>query len=84
MSTPPPTYQITIRGHMDARWESWFDSFTITPTYAAHGEAVTIMTGCVVDQAALYGMVARLRNLGADLVSIRPLPSQAANFDDSQ
>ena len=75
MNTPPLTYQITICGHMDERWESWFDNFTITPTYAPDGKAVTIMTGCVVDQAALYGMVARLRNLGAELVSIRPLPN---------
>jgi len=73
MNTLLPTYQITIRGHMDARWESWFESFTITPTYDANGEAVTTITGCVVDQAALYGLVARLRNLGAELVSIRPL-----------
>ena len=79
MNTPPPTYQITIRGHMDARWESWFDSFTITPSYAANDEAITILTGCVVDQAALYGMVARLRNLGAELVSIRPLPNNTTH-----
>jgi hypothetical protein len=74
MNTPLPTYEITIRGHLDARWESWFDGFTITPTYTADNEAITVLTGSVADQAALYGIVARLRNLGVELVSIRPLP----------
>ncbi|MEJ2750205.1 MAG: hypothetical protein P8183_20205 [Anaerolineae bacterium] len=75
MNTSLPTYEITIRGHLDARWESWFDSFTITPTYTADNEAITVLTGSVADQAALYGIVARLRNLGVELVSIRPLPN---------
>lgn len=76
MSTPLTTYQITIRGHLDDRWDSWFDGFTMTPTYTAEGEAVTEFTGTVADQAALYGLLTRLRNLGVSLVSVQPLEDE--------
>ena len=71
--TPPPTYQITIRGHLNARWESWFEGFTIRQAYDPAGAAITQLTGHVTDQAALYGLLARLRNLGAELVGLHKL-----------
>jgi hypothetical protein len=76
MNTPHLTYQITIRGHLDDRWDDWFEDFTLTQTYSAEGEAITELKGTVVDQAALYGLLARLRNLGLSLISVQPLKQE--------
>jgi hypothetical protein len=76
MNTPHLTYQITIRGHLDNRWDDWFEDFTLTQTYSDEDEAITELTGTVVDQAALYGMLARLRNLGVSLISVQPLKQE--------
>lgn len=76
MTSHKTTYQITICEHLDPRWESWFENLTIIPEYDEDGVAVTRLTGTDLDQAALYGILTRLRNLGAALVSIQPLPPE--------
>ena len=58
--------EIRIRGHIDQTWADWLDSFTLTHT--EQGE--TILTGKVKDQAALYGLIAKLRDLGVKLISV--------------
>ena len=57
---------IRVNEHLDKRWEDWMDGFTILHT--AQNE--TILTGCVPDQAALYGLMAKLRDLGVVILSI--------------
>jgi hypothetical protein len=57
--------EIRIKGQLDEQWSQWFEGFVLTRDQA--GE--TIMTGRVLDQAALYGLVAKLRDLGIQLVS---------------
>jgi hypothetical protein len=59
-------YQIRIRGHLDARWTDWFDGLTIT--LAEGGD--TLLTGPVVDQAALYGLLKKVRDSGMPLLSV--------------
>ncbi len=61
-------YRIRIKGHLDSRWSEWFDGLTITnePT----GE--TLLTGPIPDQAALHGILAKVRDLGLTLVSVTP------------
>lgn len=76
MTSHKTSYQITIRGHLDPRWESWFEMLTISPAYGEDGAAVTRLNGSDLDQAALYGILTRLRNLGAELVSVEPLPDE--------
>ena len=61
----PTTYQIRIKGRLDPRWEEWFDGLTIT---ADNGD--TVIAGRVVDQAALHGLLRRVRDLGLQLVSV--------------
>ena len=61
--------EIRIEGHLDPTWEDWLDGFTLT--HSEGGE--TVLTGSVRDQAALYGLIAKLRDLGVKLVSIKSL-----------
>lgn len=63
-------YQICVQGHLDARWLPRFAGLHITLTPA--GE--TILTGPVVDQAALYGLLNQIHDLGLDLISVQRQP----------
>ena len=65
----PQLYEIRVRGHLDARWASRFEGLTIT--LAEDGD--TLLTGPVIDQAALHGLLKKVRDLGLSLVSVRPL-----------
>ena len=58
--------EIRIEGHLDQSWADWLDGFTLTHTE----EGETILTGEVRDQAALYGLIAKLRDLGVKLISV--------------
>jgi hypothetical protein len=62
----PMVYQIRIKGHLGHQWTDWFGGMTIT--LEDNGE--TLLTGPVVDQAALYGLLKKVRDLGMPLVSI--------------
>jgi hypothetical protein len=61
-----PFYEIRLKGHLDAQWVTWFDSLTIT--LEENGE--TLLSGPVADQAALHGLLKKVRNLGMPLVSV--------------
>jgi hypothetical protein len=62
-------YQIRVKGNLDEKWSEWFDGFTITPQ--ANDE--TLLSGPVADQAALHGLLARIRDLGLPLLSVKRL-----------
>ena len=62
----PVHYQIHVRGTLDPRWSVWFDQLAIT--YDAEGN--TPLAGLVSDQAALYGLINRLRDLGMTLLAV--------------
>jgi len=59
-------YQITVKGHLDSHWSAWFDNMMITNE--ANGEAV--LRGPLADQSALYGVLAKIRNLGLPLLAV--------------
>jgi hypothetical protein len=62
----PGQYEIRLKGHLDARWAAWFDGLAI-----AHGsDGTTIIHGPVADQAALYGLLQKTRDLGLPLLSV--------------
>ena len=61
--------EIRVEGHLDPNWEDWLDGITLT--HSEEGE--TILAGAVRDQAALYGLIAKLRDLGVKLISIKSL-----------
>ena len=60
------TVEIRVKGHIDAHWSDWFEGMTIRHTE----QDETILLGTVIDQAALYGVLAKLRNLGLSLLSV--------------
>ncbi len=60
-------YEIRIKGHLDGRWADWFGSMTIT----LEDNGDTLLTGPVVDQAALHGLLKKVRDLGMTLISIQ-------------
>jgi hypothetical protein len=62
----PSLCQIRIRGHLDPEWAGWFGGLTIT----LEEDGATLLAGVVVDQAALYGLLRKVRDLGMPLISV--------------
>ena len=66
----PAIYEIRVKGRLDERWSRWFSDLTITPQPDGH----SLLTGPIADQAALYGLISRMRDLGLVLISVRRVP----------
>ena len=63
-ASQPMTYQIKVKGSLDGQWSGWFQGFSIMP--ADGGD--TLLTGTVADQAALFGLLRKVRDLGLPLL----------------
>jgi hypothetical protein len=68
-------YEIRLKGHLDARWADRFEGLTIT----LEENGNTLLTGPVIDQAALYGLLKKVRDLGMPLLSVCPLEHGTAD-----
>ena len=71
-------YKIRIKGHLDQQWTEWFEGLTIT----LEDNGDTLLTGHVVDQAALHGLLRKVRDLGMPLLSVdnvKPDPEDASD-----
>ena len=68
----PAIYEIRVKGRLDARWSRWFANLQIIPQ--PNGEC--LLTGPIRDQAALYGAISRLRDLGLVLISVHRVPRE--------
>jgi hypothetical protein len=87
MSTPhasmedhhePGLYEIRLKGHLDARWAAQFEHMRFTHT----SDGTTILAGPVVDQAALYGLLRKVRDLGLPLLSVNLVDPKQVNAPD--
>jgi hypothetical protein len=71
----PGRYEIRLQGHLDARWAAWFDGLNLTH----EGDGTTVIRGPVVDQAALHGLLQRVRDLGLPLLAVTQLDREPAS-----
>jgi hypothetical protein len=71
-------YEIRIQGHLGPDWTDWFEGLTIT--LAENGE--TVLTGPVLDQAALFGVLRKVRDIGMPLLSVECMSSSHADVPD--
>jgi len=62
----PMVYQIRIKGHLGPQWAEWFEELTIT----LEDGGITLLNGSVIDQAALHGILKKVRDLGMPLLSV--------------
>lgn len=77
-TSQPMVYQIRLEEHIDRQWTDWFEGLAIT----LEDNSDTLLTGQVVDQAALHGLLKKVRDLGLTLVSvIRVGPGQTQGLD---
>lgn len=76
----PMVYQIRIKGHLGNQWTNWFEGLTIT----LENNGDTLLTGLVVDQAALHGLLKRVRDLGVTLVSVNSILSGPADISNNK
>lgn len=65
-SGQPTVYQIRIKGHLGSQWTDWFEGLTVT----LEDDGDTLLTGPVIDQAALHGLLRKVRDLGLPLLSV--------------
>ena len=65
-------YEIRVTGHLNSRWSAWFDGLSLTRA----DDGTTVIRGPIVDQAALHGVLQKLRDLGVPLISVTQLRSE--------
>ena len=68
-------YEIRLKGHLDSRWAAWFDGLSLTN----ESDGTTIICGPVVDQAALHGLLQKVRDMGLALVSVTQVEPDQPN-----
>jgi hypothetical protein len=71
-------FEIRLKGHLDSQWTDWFGGLSIT----LEEDGTTLLTGPVIDQAALHGLLKKIRDLGMPLVSVSPLEPDQADTSD--
>jgi len=71
----PGLYEIRLKGHLAERWAYWFEGLTIT----LEDNGNTLLAGPVVDQAALHGLLKKVRDLGLPLISVISVESEQAD-----
>ena len=82
VETPTPktqSYKIRLKGHLEARWVTWFDGLTITLDENGN----TLLSGPVTDQAALHGILKKIRDVGLPLLSVRSVASDTEEVSEA-
>jgi len=71
-SNRPVVYEIRIAGHLPSRWSAWFEGLAVAPG----PDGTTLLSGPVVDQAALYGLLKKVRDTGLTLIAVNQIQSK--------
>ena len=74
----PKVYEIRIKGHLSRQWTEWFDGLTIT----LEEDGNTLLTGTEIDQAALHGILKKVRDLGMPLLSVNSVGPGPQNMSE--
>jgi|SRR5687768_7841340 len=75
----PGRYEIRLQGHLEARWIAWFDGLSLTH----ESDGTSVLRGPVVDQAALHGLLQKVRDLGLPLITVTQVGLEQANRPDA-
>jgi hypothetical protein len=75
----PKIFQIRIQGHLGQQWAGWFDGLTI----ALEEDGNTLLSGPVIDQSALHGILKKIRDLGMPLLSVNSVDRDLTNKNDT-
>lgn len=75
----PATYRIEVQGYLEVHWSDWLGGMAIMPQVGPQGTSITRLTGTVIDQAALHGLLRKLYDLGLPLLSINRFESDQLN-----
>jgi len=70
-------YEIRLKGRLDARWATWFDGLSLSH----ESDGTTVLTGPVTDQAALHGLLSKVRDLGLPLISVTQIDAVKVSTD---
>jgi hypothetical protein len=71
----PMVYEVKVKGHLGPQWTDWFEGLTIT----LEGDGYTLLTGPVVDQAAMHALLRKVRDLGITLISVNQVKSRPSD-----
>ncbi|HEV7663108.1 MAG TPA: hypothetical protein VGQ62_06200 [Chloroflexota bacterium] len=71
----PERYEIRLQGHIENRWAAWFDGLSLTQ----ESDGTTVLSGPVIDQAALHGLLSKVRDLGLPLIAVTQVDPPAKN-----
>lgn len=74
---PPRLYRITIQGHLQPRWSEWFENLTITH----QPDGTTTLSGVLIGQAALYGLIIKLRDMGLPLLALQSMSADQGKME---
>ena len=75
----PELYEIRLKGHLDGRWANWFEGMTIT----LEEDGNTLLAGPVIDQAALHGLLKKVRDLGLPLLAVNSIEPDTKEFRET-
>ena len=70
-------YEIKVKDHIDEAWSSWFEDMAITTGFTEDGTPVTTFTGPIIDQAALHGVLGKIRDINMPLISVNQVEIDA-------
>ena len=70
MGSRQTNYEIKLRGRLDKRWRLWFEDLAMTTEVDEESRPITVLSGHIADQAALHGILAKIRDIGISLISV--------------